>query len=103
MRIGNAYLDVGKVQDALNSFQQVVLLDPDHADAYFNMAIIHQEHAADESIEKSIQKQELDKALRCYQAVVSLREKIDNDLFEDAQKGVSLVEHMLRASSSGSS
>lgn len=47
---GNAYLDVGKVQDALNSFQQVVLLDTDHADAYFNMAIIHQEHAADESI-----------------------------------------------------
>jgi hypothetical protein len=47
---GNAYLDVGKVQEALNSFQQVALLDPDHADAYFNMAIIHQEHAADESI-----------------------------------------------------
>ena len=50
LRAGNAYLDVGKVQDALNSFQQVALLDPDHADAYFNMAIIHQEHAADESI-----------------------------------------------------
>lgn len=96
-------MDVGKVQDALNSFQQVVLLDPDHADAYFNMAIIHQEHAADESIEKSIQKLELDKALRCYQAVVSLREKIDKDLFDDAQKGVSMVEHMLRASVSGSS
>lgn len=26
------------------------MLDTDHADAYFNMAIIHQEHAADESI-----------------------------------------------------
>lgn len=96
---GNAYLDVGKVQDALNAFQQVVLLDPDHADAYFNMAIIHQEHAADESIEKNIQKQELEKALRSYQAVENLKDKIDEELLEDTKKGISLIEHMLRATS----
>lgn len=113
-------MDIDKVQDALNSFQQVVLLDPDHADAYFNMAIIHQEHAADESIgkthftftvttvtdnvtqlvaqiDKVVRKQELEKALRSYQAVESLRAKIDKDLLDEAQKGIALIEHMLRA------
>jgi tetratricopeptide (TPR) repeat protein len=94
---GNAYLDVGKVQDALNSFQQVVLLDPEHADAYFNMAIIHEEHAAEESIEKNIRKQELEKAMRSYQAVESLSSKIDKELLEDAKKGIATIEHKLRA------
>jgi hypothetical protein len=55
------------------------------------------------SLEKHIQKQELEKALRSYQAVESLRNKIDKDLLEEAQKGIALIEHMLRACSSSSS
>ena len=87
------------MQDALNSFQQVVLYDPEHADAYFNMAIIHQEHAADESIEEPVRKQELEKALHCYQAVETLRDKIDGELLADAQKGIVVIEGMLQSSS----
>jgi hypothetical protein len=51
------------------------------------------------TVEKNIQKQELEKALRSYQAVESLREKIDKELLDESQKGMALIEHMLRACS----
>lgn len=50
--------------------------------------------------EKEVRKQELQKALRSYQAVESLREKIDKELLDEAQKGIALIEHMLRGFSS---
>lgn len=46
--------------------------------------------------EKVIRKQELEKALRSYQAVEGLRDKIDKELLEESLKGIALIEHMLR-------
>lgn len=69
------------------------MLDTEHADAYFNMALMHQEQANDESctdIEKK--KSELAKAMRCYRAVVELSSKIDPALVEEANRGIYQIE-----------
>lgn len=69
------------------------MLDTEHADAYFNMALMHQEQANDESctdIEKK--KIELAKAMRCYRAVVELSSKIDPALVEEANRGIYQIE-----------
>jgi hypothetical protein len=83
------------------------MLDPDHADAYFNMALMHQEQALDESCtgltflllppspfssDIDRKRSELAKALRCYRAVVDLSSKIDPALVEESHRGIYQIE-----------
>jgi hypothetical protein len=81
------------------------MLDPDHADAYFNMALMHQEQANDDtctgcfsfgfhslSVDIEKKKSELAKAMRCYRAVIELSSKIDPSLVEEANRGIYQIE-----------
>lgn len=88
--LANAYLDAGRIEDALEHFRRVVLLDPCHADAYYNMAIIYQTRASGET-----RYEDLERALRCFEAVQQAGSEVDGALLTDVQRAAADIARKL--------
>ena len=39
--LGNYYLNLGKLEEAIIAYQQAIQIDPNHANAYFNLGLAY--------------------------------------------------------------
>lgn len=73
--LGNTYQDLKKYDLAINSFEEVLLLDSMHVDALFNLAVSFQDRAAAASTPQK-KKEDLVSASKCYEEVHASRPDI---------------------------
>ena len=39
--LGNYYLNLGRLEEAIIAYQQAIQIDPNHANAYFNLGLAY--------------------------------------------------------------